>query len=178
MIVFIYTMRYKISLVLIFLGIFIVLLNPFTVFAADEFNNSSSSAQLVKVDHMANIRDRLVETITLFFKFNQKDKESYHLYLANKRLAELSYVIESGEGDLIEEASNRYSAYLGRLTNYIIENRLSEYKQQLLDTYTGHQNVLNRLVYKIDVDSGFWLLLQHNLNTTKILKEKVLHGSL
>lgn len=161
----------KIRVIFFVLIAFLLISNP--VINASEENTSTISAQIEKVDHIANIRERLFERITLFFKFSPAEKVNYQKILAEKRLAELQYVIDSKKGDLIEETSSRYSTYLGRLTQQLTSSKLVSKKDEILKMLDLHSQVIEELTAKIDRDSGFWLLLQHNTNTIKLLSDQI-----
>lgn len=125
----------------------------------------------VKVDHIANVFEKLKEKVTLFFKFSTDDKFNYHQSLAEKRLAELKYVIESKQGNLIEETSSRYSTYLGSFTDFTIENKLSNKEEELIKMLEEHQKILETL-NNFEYESGFWMLMMHDINATKIYSTK------
>lgn len=161
----------KIRIIFFVLITFLLITGP--VINASYKNTATVSAQIEKVDHIANIRERLAERITLFFKFSPVEKVNYQKLLAEKRLAELQYVIESKKGDLIEETSSRYSTYLGRLTNQLVFSKVTNKKEEILKMLDLHSQVVEELTAKIDRNSGFWLLLQHNTNTIKLLSDQI-----
>lgn len=126
----------------------------------------------VSADHVANVFEKLKEKVTMFFKFSQEEKFEYLAYLSEKRLGELKYVIDSKQGNLIEETSSRYSTYLGNLTEYAISHKMTNKKEELKNLYDQHQKILEQL-NTFEYESGFWLLLMHNLNITKIYATQV-----
>lgn len=150
----------------------VLLLSP-TSLAFAQVNNSSASGQIIEVNGVANLRDRLWERITLFFKFSNNDKADYEQYLAEKRFAELKYVFDNGKGDMIEETSSRYSSYLGRLTDLIIRNKMVDKKEGVLEMLASHLPVLEELLSKQEYESGFWLLLQHDINYLKLYTDQI-----
>ena len=133
---------------------------------------SSESASL-KVDHVANVLDRLKEKINLFFKFSDEAKANYMQELADKRLGELVYIMTTGEGDPIEELSSRYATHINRLTTLIIDKKLDKNKQSLLKMYGTHLNILNNIQQNFEFESGWWILLQHDINTVKMSQDKL-----
>lgn len=156
-------------LLVFFISVFF--LNTITVNAQGKIKQSSESA--VKVDRISNIRDRLFEKISLFFKFSQEQKLDYLIYLQEKRLADLKYAIDNDNGDLIEELSSRYSTYLGKMVNFMSEKKLSYKKEEVLKMMENHKVILDTLQKNFKFESGFWLLLQHDINTIKIFSDKV-----
>lgn len=165
----------KIFLFLITSIIFLGFQNLAFAEADSSTSSASPSAEysLPAINSVANLRDRIFERITLFFKFSTEDNYNYQKALADKRLAELKYVVDSGQGNLIEETSSRYSSYLGRLNNYVISKKLTDKKPELLAMYNSHNQILQGLSSKFETDSGFWLLIQHDINTTKILSDQI-----
>lgn len=163
-------MRTVVSLLLILISLGVILF-PLKIVAVNQ--ETSPSSKLVEVTRVADLKDRIWERITLFLKFSQKDKINYQQQLAEKRLAELKYVIDSDRGDMIEETSSRYSAYLGRLTEAVLQNKITNKKQELLSMFENHAEILDELIGKVNVDSGFWLLLKHDINYVKIYSDQI-----
>lgn len=135
--------------------------------------NKEGSSVKVPVESMANVIDRLKERINLFFIFNSDDKLSYQEQLLEKRLGELDYVIRTGQGDFIEEVSTRYAAYVGRFSESLLSGQNSSKKEQALETFKTHSKILARMRDNFPANSGFWLLLQHDINTVQIYSEKI-----
>ncbi|MFC1625827.1 DUF5667 domain-containing protein [Patescibacteria group bacterium] len=142
-------------------------------FTVAKLNDSSVSGQIMEVNKVTNLRDRLWERITLFFKFSNSDKLDYQQYLAQKRFAELKYVIDNGQVDLIEDTSSRYSTYLGRLTNLIVKNKMVDNKEETLKMLESHLPILEDLSSHQEYNSGFWLLLQHDINYLKLYVDQI-----
>ena len=89
--------------VLVTLIVLILLLNPGISFAQEELSQATVSALVKKTDHIANIKERIQERINLFFRFSNEAKADYQIELAEKRLAEVFYVVENKKGDFVEE---------------------------------------------------------------------------
>lgn len=127
----------------------------------------------VEVDHVANIVEKFKEKMTSFFKFSKEDKFNYQKFLLEKRLAELKYVVDSKEWQPIEETSSRYATYLGNFTGFVVNNKLSNKKEEVLNMYNRHQKILEEFGRNFEFESGFWLLLQHDINSTKIFSSQI-----
>lgn len=143
------------------------------IFVNAQTNNASSSAQIIQVDHVANLRDRIIERITLFFKFDANSSEEYQSELTEKRLAELKFVISNNNWDPVEEMSSRYSTYLGRLTKFVLDHKMINKKDELLKKYKIEEQVLEQLVKNTEYNSAYWLLLQHDINANKIYQQQL-----
>lgn len=157
---------------LLFIIVLLVsLFSPSVSIALDQ--GTTQSAKILEVTRTADLRDRLWEKINLFFKFSQKDKIDYQQQLTEKRLAELKYVIDSDKGDMIEETSSRYSSYLGNLSESVVKDKMTNKKQELLTMLESHAKVLDSLINQMEVESGFWLLLKHDINYVKIYSDQI-----
>lgn len=127
----------------------------------------------IQVDHIANNIEKIQEKITLFFKFDKKDKTKYMEFLSEKRLAELYYGIKSNQLDLLEPSASRYSTYIGNLTNFAMANRVASEKDELTKMFDKHIKIVEELQSSIPHDSGWWLALQHDINSAKIFEERI-----
>lgn len=135
--------------------------------------SDTSDSGIVKVNHVAGFFEKINEKITLFFKFDKENKTDFYQKLLEKRLAELEFVIKNGQGDLIEETSSRYSAYLGTTADFIFTNKLTSKKDALLKMFDNHTKIIETLQSHFEFESGWWLLLQHNINSINIFRDKI-----
>ncbi len=162
-------MTQKLLLPLVICIIAMIFLFSFSTAQAD----SATPSATIKVDHIAGILEKIGEKISMFFKFNKEDKVAYYQELLNKRLAEVNFVMETEQGDMIEETTTRYNAYLGNLSDYLIKNKVISKKESTLAIFEKDTKVFEKLHMQVPVDSGFWILIQHNINSIKIFKEKI-----
>lgn len=159
--------------ILLILAGLLIFLTPKLVGAeGTNFLDSTPSAN-IKVESAANVIDRLKERIILFLKFSQKDKVKFYNDLIEKRLAELEYIVESGQGDRIEETSSRYSTYLGKYSEFIMSNNIKDKKEELLKMYERHLKVLDRLERNFEFGTGLWRLIEYDIDTVKIFSQKI-----
>lgn len=150
----------------------ILVFSPKFAFAEESLGISSPSAT-IQVNGVANIIDRVRERLELFLKFNSESKADYHSSLMEKRLAELEYIVESGQGDRIEETSSRYSSYLGRFSNFVIDKKMKDKKDEILKMYDRHFQVLDKLERNFEFGTGLWRLIEYDKDTVKIFLEKL-----
>lgn len=130
-------------------------------------------AQETKVDHVAGLFEKLKEKITLFFIFNKEGKADFQKNLTEKRLAELEYIMNKNDIDMLEPLASRYTTYAGNVVNFTLANRVSSKKDSLISMFQNHTQRIERLQSKIPVDSGWWLALQHGINVASSSAEKV-----
>lgn len=133
----------------------------------------STPSAVVEVKHIANVVERLQEKITMWFKFSTDSKVKYYEYLTNKRLAEIVYSIENDNGDRTEETASRYQTNIGNFGNYVLAHRLVRNKQELVDVSANHFKTLENLRDHFPANSGWWLAIQHDVNTIKIFSDKL-----
>ena len=57
--------------------------------------------------------------------------------------------------------------------NYVVENRVTELKSELNSMFDKHNSIIGELQKKFKFESAWWLVLQHDINTISILREKV-----
>lgn len=145
---------------------------PITIHADESFSSSSSSAKL-EVNGVANPIERFKEKLTSFFKFSDNDKADYNNYLLKKRFDELKYIIESGQGDRIEEVSSRYSTYLGKSSDFILNKKLKNKKDEMMQIYNQHLQELDQMQRNFEFDSGLWKLIEYDNDIIKIFSRKM-----
>lgn len=132
-----------------------------------------SSSLNFTVDHIATTPEKILEKVNLFFRFSKEAKVDYYDYLLEKRLAELSYAVKSNNNDLIEPTASRYSTYIGVMTQYMISSNVASKKDQIISTYARHEKILLELQSKFEHDSGWWLAIQNDINSTKDFSTKL-----
>ena len=153
--------------IFIFLAFFILL------FRTTENTLAVETPQKTEVNHVANVVEKLQEKLNLFLKFSKDDKADYQKYLVEKRLAELKYVIDTKQGNLVEETTSRYTTYLGNYSSFVIKNKLINKKENILSMYNNHQKILEQLQNAFEPGSVFQMLLQHDINTIKLFSTQI-----
>lgn len=149
----------------------LVVLLVFALFASPASILAEENLQF-KVDHVAGKFEKLKEKIGLFLKFDKKSKTDNYQYLVEKRLAEISYVIEKNDINSVEPTASRYSTYVGVLGNFVEMNKVGEKKDDLMKMYERHIKVLSDLQGKFKFESGWWLAIQNDINVNKLFIEK------
>ncbi|MDO8503259.1 MAG: DUF5667 domain-containing protein [bacterium] len=125
------------------------------------------------VDHVAGGVEKVKEKLTLFFNFKKEDKARYRQYLTEKRLAELKYVVDTNQIDSIEPVASRYSTYAGLLTNFVVKEEIKTKRDDLLTMFERHRQIVEELQKGFKFESGWWLMLQHNINVTKLSSDQL-----
>lgn len=157
----------NLSFLPILISIVILFFGYSSVKAAD------SGGAYIKVDHLPGLVEKLKEKLDSFLKFSTQERLKNNEYIVKKRLGELVYVIGTGQGDLIEETSSRYNTYLGKLNNIALKADNKNDKEEALKLYSDQAKILDNLHSKFEYPSGFWILLQENIDSVKIFSDKL-----
>lgn len=120
-----------------------------------------------KVNHIASPFEKIIEKIKLKFKYDNNDKAEYLRYVLEKRLAELVYVVSVNKVDDIETTASRYNTYELSVVNFVIKNKLSSQKDNLVLDLIRHKQVIEKLQENYKFESGWWLAIQHDINSIK-----------
>lgn len=147
-----------------------VLLVSFPVYVTAQENISNMN---IKVGHIANVVERFKEKIVFYFQLFPEKKIEYYKNLADKRLAEIAYATENDYGDRIEETASRYLTTIGRFTEYISSSGKLNNKQELIDMSDNHVKILENLRDRFPANSGWWLAIQHDINTIEMFSVKL-----
>lgn len=126
----------------------------------------------IKVDHIAGNIEKIGEKLSLFLKFDSKSKLEFYEYLAEKRLAELEYVVNKEDHDNVEITASRYATYISNLTNYAEANQVKEEKEDLVKLFERHALAVSSFRDKYKFESGWWLAIQHDVNLANQFHDK------
>ena len=89
------------------------------------------------------------------------------------RLSELNYVVEKKLLGEVQQSTERFSYTAGKLTEELVmQNKPSE-KEIVIKEFEKFQKYLDKLRDKYPANSSFWMLVQHDINTLKILSDKL-----
>ena len=136
-------------------------------------NDGSDYSFDTKVSGKAGVFAKLFERVNLIFRFGSESKARYWQKLTDIRLAELKMVVDEGNNDWVEETSSRYSTYLGRYSEFVIKKQVKSQKETILKQFESHSEILAVLRDKYKYDSAWWLMIQHDINTIDIFKNRI-----
>lgn len=120
-----------------------------------------------KVNHIASPFEKIIEKIRFKFKYDNNDKADYLRYVLENRLAELVYVVSEGRVDDVETTASRYNTYQLSTINFIIQNKRVSQKDNLISDLNRHKQVIEKLQENYKFESGWWLAIQHDINSIK-----------
>ena len=150
----------------IVLGLSLLVSISGVIFASDyQFNTV--------VSRKAGVVAKVIERINLMTRFSVESKARYWQKLTDIRLAELKMEVDENNVDLIEETASRYSTYLGNYSEFVMSRKIESQKDTILAQFESHTDILTKLRDKFEYDSGWWLMIQHDINTIKIFKDRL-----
>lgn len=115
---------------------------------------------------------RLWEKGRDIFNFTTGSKKSYTLTLLKIRLSELNYVVDNKLLSEVQSSSERF-AYSAGIVADLIKKSSDDEQKKLIEDFGKYENFLGNLRDKYPANSSFWMLIQHDINSLKILSEKL-----
>ena len=144
--------------------------NLLMVYAYEEIKLPSVSLQPGMTYYPAK---RLFEKFMEKLQFSSDAKEKYYYDLLGVRLSELNNIVEKDNRNEVEKSTQRVSYQVGVLTDYIVEKRLDNKKQQVINLYKSYRIILEKLRDKYPANSSYWMLVQHIINSIDINLKKL-----
>lgn len=105
--------------------------------------------------------------------FSTEGRVKFYDSLLDKRLIELKYVSENKLLGEMERSSQRLSFQAGVLKEELKKLNNAKRIQQVLDKYEVYSKLLGKLRDLYPANSAYWLLLQQNIDTLKILSDSL-----
>lgn len=102
-------------------------------------------------------------------QFNQGQKIAFYKSLLRTRLAELNYVVEKKLLSEVQTSSERFAYQAGILTGELIRQNKVADKENLIKEFEQFTPFLDQLRDVYPANSSFWMLIQHDINSLKIL---------
>lgn len=149
--------------------IFLISIFPTNLFAEGSSLNLTSES--INPGSFYYTFKRSWEKIIYTFTFSPKDKVNYDLSLLEKRLSELNYVVKNKVLDEFERSSNRFSYQAGTAVNDLAAANDSSLKDKMKDIFNRYPSYLEKLRDQNQANSSYWLLIQQDIDTLKILSE-------
>lgn len=161
--------------IIAFLILFLIITQVFVITAHEEI---SIKNEAINPGSFYYSFKRLWEKSWEMFVFTQSSKVSFHQSLLKTRLVELNYVVENKLLGEVQTSSERFAYTAGRLTEELLkENERSSAsnkgKENLVKEFEEMQKFLDKLRDHYPANSSFWMLIQHDINTLKILSDQL-----
>lgn len=159
------------KIIIIFFLIFAAVFQPSILNAVE--NNIITKNEAVNPGSFYYSFKRLWEKITEKFQFSIQSKINFHEFLLKKRFIELNYVIENKLLSEVQTSSERFAYEAGILTEELTRENRANGKEALIKEFEQYSKFLPNLRDKYPANSAYWMLVQHDINTLKILSDKL-----
>ncbi len=104
--------------------------------------------------------------------FNMQSKVEFNESLLKTRLIELNYVVERKLLSEVQTSSERFAYQAGILTEELVKGSQDK-KEEAFKKFDQFSKMLEKLRDNYPANSSFWMLVQHDINTLKILSDKL-----
>lgn len=105
--------------------------------------------------------------------FSYDSKKSFYESLLKTRLAELKYVVDHKFLSEVQTSSERFAYQAGILAEELIKQNKTKDKENLIKEFEQYAKFLDNLRDKYEANTSFWMLIQHDINTLKILSDQL-----
>lgn len=115
---------------------------------------------------------RLGEKIAVKLLIFPDAKSNFQRSLVEKRFSELVYVVENNMLDNLQKSSERF-AYEASIYAEGLTNRGTQEKTTAKEDFKRYTEGLQILSSYYPWGTGFWMLVQHDINTLTILQDRL-----
>lgn len=153
------------------------LFSAYTIFA-DEVSTSSSSLKS-RIENITTYPGtlsykfkRLFEKISGGLLFFNDSKLNYEKKLLNIRFSELQLIAAAKNLEEVQRSSERFAYQAGIVTD-VAQNSSQAEKEKVLNIFKNYRDDLEKIKFYFDMDSGFWILILHDINTLDLLTARL-----
>ncbi len=158
---------------LIVIPIFTLLLFSFLKSVSAAENDNSFRKEAINPGSFYYSFKRLWEKGLEVLQFGEQAQINYKKSLLKTRLAELNYVVDQKLLSELQSSTERVSYEAGVLTNKVLKQNKKENKGDLIKVFNQYDKYLPSLRDKFPANSSFWMLIQHDINSLKILSDQL-----
>jgi hypothetical protein len=156
------------TFLLLFVFVFVAIINPIpTPHAQDD---GQITYEKINPNNETRYKlKRLAEKIEGVFVniFGEEKKVDYLAKLSQRRLSELSYVINNEKRSFLETSSDRYNSTVGLLIEEL--NYYKADKDNMVNAFKDHANILAGLRDKFPSGTAEWRFVQQSVDTSNSL---------
>lgn len=115
---------------------------------------------------------RIYEKVSEKILFLDDSKINFSKKILNKRFSELVYLAEKKDTEQIQKASERFAYQAGKLTDLVKDKPTAE-KEKVVSLFSTYKNDLDKIKHNYEQDSGYWILMLHDINTLSFLTARL-----
>lgn len=151
--------------------IFLSICQPLAVNAAEK--NITFKNEVINPGSFYYSLKRIWEKGQEKLQFSKKAKITFYKSQLTTRLAELNYVVEKKLLSEVQSSSERFAYQAGILTEELVRQNKSADKENIIKEFEKFIPFLDSLRDKYEANSSFWMLVQHDINTLRILSDQL-----
>lgn len=106
-------------------------------------------------------------------QFSKESRINFHQSQLKIRLSELNYVVENKLLGEVQQSSERFAYSAGILTDELVKESKSGEKEKVIQTFETYVKFLEKLRDVYPANTSFWMLIQHDINSLKILSDRL-----
>ena len=149
--------------------IYLILCQPLVIQASEE--SISLKNEVITPGSFYYSFKRLWEKGLEKLQFSRESKITFYQSQLQTRLSELKNYLENKVLSEVQTCSERFSYYAGILTDELVKQNKSGEKEKIIKEFEKMQKFLEGLRDKYPANTSFWMLVQHDINTLKILSD-------
>lgn len=158
------------QIILVFVA-FLIITQPLVISADEE--TLSFKNEVINPGSFYYPFKRLWEKGKEKFIFSQNTKRLFYKSLLITRLSELNFIVENKFLSEVQQSSERFAYQAGILTEELVKQKNKEDKEKIIKEFEQYSKFLEKLRDKYEANTSFWMLIQHDINTLKILSESL-----
>jgi len=156
-------------------ALIVILIFSFLIFSQSKIyalNEISLRSEAINPGSLLYIFKRAWEKSLHFILFPTQAKINYDINLLEVRMSELDNVVKNKNLNEFQQASERFSYQAGILVDQVISSNYSD-KQKIKEQFSKYAKLLDKLRDLNPANSSYWLLIQQNIDTLKILTDRL-----
>lgn len=105
-------------------------------------------------------------------QFSKESKINFYDSQLKVKFAELNFVVENKLLGEVQKSSERFAFQAGILTDELMKQNFKD-KEKFIREFEAYSKFLEKLRDVYPANTSFWMLIQHDINSLKILSERL-----
>ncbi len=115
---------------------------------------------------------RLKEKVKMKLTFSSREKVRYGISIFEKRLSELTGLVDKKDATYLESSAQRFAAQAGFLADLASAGD-KEMKESVLSYFKAYRPILEKLRDSYPANYAYWLSIQQDIDSLNILSEQL-----
>lgn len=115
---------------------------------------------------------RFKEKVKMKLTFSSREKVRYGILIFEKRLSELTSLVDKKDAIYLESSAQRFAAQAGFLTDLASAGD-KEMKESVASYFKAYKPILEKLRDNYPANYAYWLSIQQDIDSLDILSERL-----